>query len=172
MAERIVYYPNLLFDNLTNKLKLFEKIKLIFSIDSLRPGARSCKEAIKDHAPSEREKIREKIMAFRSKLKIRFGDIDRAGIVYYPRFMHYFHVALEEFFASEVGIEYHAVVDTHRIGLPTVHLESDFSRPFSYGDNIEVEVRVLKIGRTSVTFGYRVFKEGEVSGDPVVALLV
>jgi 4-hydroxybenzoyl-CoA thioesterase len=103
-------------------------------------------------------------MAFRSKLKIRFGDIDRAGIVYYPRFMHYFHVALEEFFSSELGIEYHTVVDTHRIGLPTVHLESDFSRPFSYGDNIEVEVRILKIGRTSITFGYRVFKAGE--GDP------
>ena len=100
-------------------------------------------------------------MAFRSKLKIRFGDIDRAGIVYYPRFMHYFHVALEEFFAAELGIEYHTVVDTHRIGLPTVHLESDFSRPFSYGDPIEVEVRILKIGRTSVVFGYRVFKEGE-----------
>jgi len=41
-------------------------------------------------------------------------------------------------------------------------LESDFSRPFSYGDHIEVEVRVLKIGLSSVTFGYRVFKEGEV----------
>ncbi len=100
-------------------------------------------------------------MAFRSKLKIRFGDIDRAGIVYYPRFMHYFHVALEEFFAGELGIEYHTVVETHRIGLPTVHLESDFSRPFSYGDNIEVEVRVRKLGRTSITFEYRVFKEGE-----------
>ena len=45
-------------------------------------------------------------MAFRSQLKIRFGDIDRAGIVYYPRFMHYFHVALEEFFASELEIQY------------------------------------------------------------------
>ncbi|MCP4628086.1 MAG: acyl-CoA thioesterase [bacterium] len=100
-------------------------------------------------------------MAFRSKLKIRFGDIDRAGIVYYPRFMHYFHVAMEEFFAAELGVEYHTVIDTHRIGLPTVHLESDFSRPFSYGDTMEVEVRVLKLGRTSITFGYRVFKEGE-----------
>jgi 4-hydroxybenzoyl-CoA thioesterase len=100
-------------------------------------------------------------MAFRSKLKIRFGDIDRAGIVYYPRFMHYFHVAKEEFFAAELGVEYHTVIDTHRIGLPTVHLETDFRRPFSYGDNIEVEVRVRKLGRTSITFGYRVFKEGE-----------
>ena len=40
-------------------------------------------------------------------------------------------------------------------------MESDFSRPFSYGDTIEVEVRILKIGRTSITIGYRVFKEGE-----------
>ena len=100
-------------------------------------------------------------MAFNSQLKIRFGDIDRAGIVYYPRFMHYFHVALEEFFANALGIEYHAMVETHRIGLPTVHLETDFSRPFSYGDHIEVEVSVLKVGRSSIAFGYRVFKTGE-----------
>jgi 4-hydroxybenzoyl-CoA thioesterase len=101
-------------------------------------------------------------MAFRSQLKIRFGDIDRAGIVYYPRFMHYFHVALEEFFAGELGIEYHDMVETHRIGLPTVHLETDFSRPFSYGDNMAVEVSVLKVGRSSITFGYRAFKKDEI----------
>jgi 4-hydroxybenzoyl-CoA thioesterase len=100
-------------------------------------------------------------MAFRSLLKIRFGDIDRAGIVYYPRFLHYFHVALEEFFTNELKVEYHEVVDKHRIGLPTVHLETDFSKPFSYGDQIEVEVRVLKIGKTSISFGYRVFKQAE-----------
>jgi len=100
-------------------------------------------------------------MAFRSQLKIRFGDIDRAGIVYYPRFLHYFHVALEEFFASELDVEYPTVVNKHRIGLPTVHLETDFSRPFSYGDQIEVEVCVLKLGNTSITFGYRVFKQDE-----------
>ena len=100
-------------------------------------------------------------MTFRSLLKIRFGDIDRAGIVYYPRFLHYFHVALEEFFTSELDIEYHQVVEKYCIGLPTVHLETDFSKPFSYGDDIEVEVRVLKIGKTSITFGYRVFKQDE-----------
>lgn len=100
-------------------------------------------------------------MAFHSQLKIRFGDIDRAGIVYYPRFLHYFHVALEEFFTSELGVEYHALVNEHHIGLPTVHLETDFSRPFSYGDNIDVEVRVIRIGSTSIAFGYRVFKKDE-----------
>ena len=102
-------------------------------------------------------------MVFRSKLKIRFGDIDRAGIVYYPRFMHYFHVALEEFFISELQIQYHEVIENHRMGLPTVHLETDFSRPFSYGDDIEIEVAVRKIGNSSITFGYRVFKEGQLA---------
>lgn len=100
-------------------------------------------------------------MTFRSQSKIRFGDIDRSGIVYYPRFLHYFHVALEEFFTGELDIEYHDFIDKYRIGLPTVHLETDFSKPFSYGDDIEIEVRVLKIGKTSITFGYRVFKRGE-----------
>ena len=100
-------------------------------------------------------------MAFRSKLKIRFGDIDHAGIVYYPRFLHYFHVALEEFFGQELGIDYPILVNEHRIGLPTVHLKTDFSRPLRYGDQIEVEVRIIKIGRTSITFGYRVFKQGD-----------
>jgi 4-hydroxybenzoyl-CoA thioesterase len=50
-------------------------------------------------------------MPFHSILKIRFGDIDRAGIVYYPRFLHYFHVALEKFFHSELGVEYPVLVN-------------------------------------------------------------
>ena len=100
-------------------------------------------------------------MAFRSRLKIRFGDIDHAGIVYYPRFLHYFHVALEEFFGQKLGIDYPVLVNDHRIGLPTVHLETDFSRPLRYGDQIEVEVRVSKIGKSSITFGYWVFKQGD-----------
>jgi len=100
-------------------------------------------------------------MAFRSLLKIRFGDIDHAGIVYYPRFLHYFHVALEEFFGQQLGIDYPILIDEHRIGLPTVHLETDFRRPLRYGDQIDVEVSVLKIGKSSITFGYRVFKPGK-----------
>ena len=100
-------------------------------------------------------------MAFRSLLKIRFGDIDRAGIVYYPRFLNYFHVSLEEFFGQELGVDYPILINEHRIGLPTVHLETDFSKPLRYGDLIEVEVGVLKIGKSSITFGYLVFKQGQ-----------
>jgi 4-hydroxybenzoyl-CoA thioesterase len=95
-------------------------------------------------------------MAFCKTIKVCFSDIDYAGIMYYPRFLHYFHVALEEFFGAELGIGYPEVLIRYRIGFPTVHLETNFSKPINYGDEIEVEVTVKAIGRTSVTWGYRV----------------
>ena len=98
---------------------------------------------------------------YRTKLKVRFGDIDQAGIVYYPRFLHYFHIALEEFFSNELGIDYPTVVLRHHIGLPTVHLKTDFRKPLRYGDVFEVEVRVLSVGETSIKFGYTAFFENQ-----------
>ncbi len=103
---------------------------------------------------------------FKAPLKVCFGDIDYAGIVYYPRFLHYFHLALEEFFSAELKTDYPTVLGKHRVGFPTVHLETDFRLPLSYGDRIEVEVRVLQLGRTSITWGYRAFRIEE--GDPLV----
>ena len=103
-------------------------------------------------------------MAYRAHLKVRFGDIDNAGIVYYPRFVHYFHVALEEFFAEELKIDYATVLKKHRISFPTVHLEADFRQSLRFGDHIEVEVSVLKLGRTSIKWGYTAYKTGESSG--------
>ena len=100
-------------------------------------------------------------MAFRAKLKICFGDIDHAGIIYYPRFVHYFHVALEEFFTCELGVDYPTVMHKYNFAFPTVHLSADFHKKLRFGDHIEVEVMVLKLGRTSITWGYKAFKTGD-----------
>lgn len=97
-------------------------------------------------------------MAFRAKMRVCFGDIDNAGIVYYPRFVHYFHVALEDFFSGELGIDYAAVINRYGLAFPTVHLEADFRHPLKFGDQIEVEVRVLTVGKTSITWGYTAYK--------------
>ncbi len=97
-------------------------------------------------------------MPFRKLIKVCFGDIDNAGIVYYPRFMHYFHLAMEEFFGAELGIDYADVLHQQNLSLPTVHLESDFRRRMRYGDQIHMEVRVIRIGRTSVVWGYKGYR--------------
>jgi 4-hydroxybenzoyl-CoA thioesterase len=97
-------------------------------------------------------------MPFRAPIKVCFSDIDNVGIVYYPRFMHYFHLAMEEFFAGEMGIEYADVLHQRNLSLPTVHLESDFRRRLRYGDRISMEVRVIHIGQTSITWVYKGYR--------------
>lgn len=106
---------------------------------------------------------------FRARLKVRFGDIDHAGIVYYPRFLHYFHVALEEFFTEVVQVEYHTVINEHRIGLPSVRLQIDFRSPLRFGDEIDVEVCGLELGTTSVTWSYAVWKaDGSLAAEATI----
>ncbi len=100
-------------------------------------------------------------MAFRTTIKVCFSDIDNAGIVYYPRFMHYFHLSMEEFFSSALGIDYSDVLHARQVSFPTVHVEGNFLRKLRYGDQIEMEVRVTKIGRTSIHWGYRGYRMGE-----------
>lgn len=45
-------------------------------------------------------------MPFSTRMKIRFGDTDPAGLVYYPNIFHYFHIAMEEYFSAHCGISY------------------------------------------------------------------
>jgi len=100
-------------------------------------------------------------MAFQAPIKVCFSDIDNAGIVYYPRFMHYFHLAMEEFFSSVMGINYSTVLHERNLACPTVRVECDFKRRMKYGDQINMEVRILNIGRSSVTWGYRGYLHGD-----------
>ena len=97
---------------------------------------------------------------YRARLDVQFGDIDQARIVYYPRFIHYFHVAMEQFFHDVVGQDYPTVMNEHRLGHPTVHLDVDFKIPLRYGDKVEIEVEIGNIGDTSVIWDYRVFTKG------------
>jgi 4-hydroxybenzoyl-CoA thioesterase len=101
-------------------------------------------------------------MRFGKMIKVCFGDIDNAGIVYYPRFMHYFHLAMEEFFGSELGIDYAEVLHKRNLSLPTVHLQADFRRRLRYGDQINIQVKVINIGRSSITWGYEGYRVRDV----------
>lgn len=93
-------------------------------------------------------------MPFSTRIRIRFGDADPAGLVYYPTIFHYFHIALEEFFASCCGIAYHKLMSDERLGFPTVNAKTEFFVPLAYGDEVDVEVHISSVGRSSATFEY------------------
>ncbi len=100
-------------------------------------------------------------MFFATRIRVRFGDCDPAGLVYYPVIFHYCHVAMEEFFAARCGITYDRLMREERLGFPTVNVQAEFFAPLVYGDEAEVEVSVSRVGRSSVMFVYEVKRAGD-----------
>lgn len=100
-------------------------------------------------------------MSFTATLKVRFGDIDHAGVAYYPNLYHYLHIAFEEFFEQRAGKDYSRVLEEDRIGFPTAHVESDFRKPVKYGDTLEITLTVERVGKSSVEMLFTVTRPGE-----------
>jgi 4-hydroxybenzoyl-CoA thioesterase len=111
---------------------------------------------------------------------VRFADVDHAGIVYYPRFYHYFHVAFEEFFRARMSSEaYVDLIDRRRIGFPAVRTECDYRAPLRFGDLVRVEMGIARLGARSIRFAYRALRAegrsgpaGEVAAEGIVVCAV
>jgi len=73
-------------------------------------------------------------MAFTSVQKIRFDDVDGAGIVYYPQYFHLCHKAFEDFFDESEGFSYPQLINELHRGFPTVAIQSEFSAPLTQKD--------------------------------------
>lgn len=99
-------------------------------------------------------------MAYKTIVTVRFGDVDKAGIVYQPVIHHYLHVAMEDFFGDYVGVSYHQLVGAERVGFPAVADSTSYLRPIKYGDVLEIKIYVSKVGTTSVTLEYEVAGKG------------
>jgi len=104
-------------------------------------------------------------MTFSAEFSVRFGEIDQARVVYYPRFFHYFHQAFEEWFAQALGVSYPDLVLKENVGFPSVRIETEFLKPLRYGDRIRVDLELEEIGRTSITVRYTLVRltDGQVS---------
>ncbi len=93
-------------------------------------------------------------MTFRTRLRYRFGDIDDAGIAYYPKLLHCFHCAFEDWWSDGLGHPYPRLLHEDKLGFPAVRIEADFFAPIRYGDEPWVHVGVLRVGDSSVEFAF------------------
>ena len=100
-------------------------------------------------------------MIWSKRYRWRFGDIDDAGIAYYPSFFHYWHCAFEDWWAEALGIPYPRVLHEEKFGLPVVAVRADFFRPIRYGDEPDVSLAILAVGTTSVEIAFWMSVPGE-----------
>ena len=95
-------------------------------------------------------------------LPVRFAHVDAAGIVFYPRYFEMLNAAVEQYFADIVGIDFRQMHLERKIGVPTVHLEADFSAPSRLGDRLAIDLIVDRVGRSSCAIRYVIRCAGEV----------
>ena len=98
-------------------------------------------------------------MEFRVRIRYRFGDIDHAGIAYFPRLLHCFHAAMEDWWADGIGTPYPEILAREGFGLPIAHLEAGFAEPVRYGDEPWIHLGVLGIGTSSLRLGFHMSRD-------------
>jgi YbgC/YbaW family acyl-CoA thioester hydrolase len=92
--------------------------------------------------------------------RVRWGDVDAAGIIFYGSYIRFFEIAETELFRA-VGLPYGKVFEELNIWLPRVHLECDFHRAAQMDDLLEVSVYVARIGKSSLRLNFEVRKKNE-----------
>jgi 4-hydroxybenzoyl-CoA thioesterase len=100
-------------------------------------------------------------MPFTTTYKIRFDDVDGAGILYYPRYFHLCHQALEDVFDRGAPVSYPELIHDRRLGLPTVAIECVYSAPLGYGDTVSVSLAVEHLGSSSMILGFTMHRHSD-----------
>ena len=83
--------------------------------------------------------------------KVRFGDVDYAGIIFYPRYFEALNAMVEDWFAEDVGQSFKYTHDTYGIGTPLVAINAELKAPSRLGEILTYALHVERIGATSLT---------------------
>jgi 4-hydroxybenzoyl-CoA thioesterase len=102
---------------------------------------------------------------FETRLQVRFGHVDPAGIVYFPRIYDYLHDVFEEVWEKHVGQRYYHLLLEQKMGFPLVHSEVDFKHPLRFGDRPLVRVTCFRLGRSSLGLRYEIAVDDQVCVD-------
>lgn len=94
---------------------------------------------------------------FTTRNKVRMHDTDMAGILYFPRQFRFVHDSLEDFMTSE-GFSFYNLFHGGEFIFVIVHCEADYYRSLKVGDEIIIQVNLEKMGTTSFTLTYKIFK--------------
>lgn len=81
-------------------------------------------------------------------IRVPFPDVDSSGRIHFTAMMRYMEIADHELLRS-IGFPYAATF--HVLALPRVHVSCDYRDAVYYDDQLSVEARVERVGRSSWT---------------------
>ncbi|HET8770839.1 MAG TPA: thioesterase family protein [Gemmatimonadaceae bacterium] len=96
--------------------------------------------------------------------RVRWSDCDPLGIIFYGSFVRMFEAAEHEMFRA-AGLPYEVMRVQRHVQLPRKAFAVEFHSPAQMDELLEIQVGVAKVGTTSLTFRFEVYRSGD--GEPL-----
>jgi acyl-CoA thioester hydrolase len=107
---------------------------------------------------------------FRHRLRVRYSEVDFQGVVYFAHYATYCDLGIHEFFRS-LPYDYTEVRKITGTDFNIVRALIEYRRPLRFDEAFEVEVRLGRIGRSSLTFRPALFALGEAEPRAVAEMV-
>ncbi len=91
-----------------------------------------------------------------SRLRVRYADTDKMGVVYYANYLVWFEVGRTEWL-RQAGLTYREVEQSGII-LPVIEAHCDYRQPAHYDDEIEIRARGTLLSPVRVRFDYEIVR--------------
>ncbi len=95
-----------------------------------------------------------------SEARVRYGETDQMGYVYYGNYALYFEVGRVECMRS-LGISY-KWMESQGIHMPVLDLNCKYYQPARYDDLIRIETRITEMPASRIRFEYSIMNEAGV----------
>lgn len=92
-----------------------------------------------------------------TKIRVRYGETDQMGVVYYGNYAQYLEQGRTEWL-RELGFSY-KWMEENNVQLPVVNLNVDYKRPARYDDVLTVTTTLKKIPTVKIEFQYEIHNE-------------
>lgn len=82
--------------------------------------------------------------------KVRFSHCDPAGLLQVPQFLDMVNAAVEDWFSEHLGMPFDAFHLRHGYGNPVVATRCEIRQPCRFGEELELELAPVALGRSSI----------------------
>jgi acyl-CoA thioester hydrolase len=94
-----------------------------------------------------------------ARLRVRYAETDRMGVVYYANYLVWFEVGRTEWL-RQTGWSYQEM-ESDGISLPVIEAHCEYRQPTRYDDDIAVATRGTLVTPIRVRFDYEVAREAD-----------
>ena len=98
------------------------------------------------------------VLTSRRSIRIEWGDCDPANIVFFPRYFCWFDASTANHFTS-AGFPKPVFIKRYDVvGWPIVDVRATFHVPSKHGDEVTIETRITRFGRSSFDVEHRLMR--------------